>query len=487
MWGGIKMPQFDDFAYALLPNILADLFVKPYSKIGEGEPFQFPTTGNNNQQEEESTTETQPSMPINTGRLIRNGDGGRDGLSGFGGNLTNEPDRHYAYEEDYWGGPPPSSLQQGLFGNMKAAFQEGAPYLGAFGAAMGIPGMGLLAKKSGNTTAGLLATALTAATTPLAPLAMLGAGLFGFDNPFDSAIHQQGLMETFDRVKEINPEVVSVYGKTPEEFGDFINGIFNKEVSNFDLHAANKKAWEGITPQAKQLFDMVGLEATPERLLDLRTNAMDTVRSIAMDLNSYVDPSLIGFRDLQHLNKLDWTVELAPYDVAKINDLANYAGVPATNIAYAYAQNPDWTAMKLAKGSDGIKDVVKSNVNLGYYDASQKLTEAYKTGQIDWNTWGQTQLSLKEQRDRAIEAINNGTMPGWENPVTGKVDMKGFLDATSNKATKSTSKSSRSGSGDGGSSRGRSNPSRGISESHGYGYGGGSTNVGYGGGDMDRF
>lgn len=431
------MPS-EDFSMALLPVIVNNLFKKVYSKIGDGD-FQPP--GQNDQGNNDDTTE-QPSIPVPAKEDTSKVSYGDGGLSQRVKEILEGPDRYYAYEDEFWGGPVPSNLNQSLFGNMKAALQEASPYLGVFGSMLGIPRTVTKNVFGISPTANALSLAMSAPTTPIAPIAMVFGGMFGFENPTQTGIMREGLLDIYSKTSQISPDIKTKYGQTPEEFSKFMDNMFGT-ASNFDLQLGNQKAWEGITPEAKQLFEMVGLEATPERLLDIRTHAMDTARALSYDMYSKVNPDLVGFQDLHYLNtQVDWiSNELNVYDVTKMNELGLKYGINPQDLKYSYAQNPEWTSIKLSQGDR--ESVAKSNVNLGYYDASMQATKDYKAGKITFEDWAKTQLDLKAEKDQKLKDLNNyGYNPSKPSP---------------------------------------NNPTG------GYSYGGGSVNMGLGGGDADRF
>lgn len=394
----------DNFDYVLFPA-LASMMLKEFS--GVGEEAGIPSDGNNN------TPIDKPSTPIGPPNINYGGsDGSKDGLDS--GNITGGRDFPYAYEPEFWGGTVPDNIgNAGLWGDVKTGLKSASSYLGIFGNMLsgGASPLGLASniKSKDWGTLGLSLGAM-APTTPLGVLGpLLGTMLASPTsrmNPMQDPTIRNGLINIYSKAMETNVYNASKYGKTAEDFTGFIDGVFGTGNSFSPK----------VTPQAEALFGMVGITGVnSQMLLDLRTNSMNTARSISMDLQSYNNPNIIGFSDLSYLNALSPALSsyaaLTPDKLASINDLANTYGLPSSSISYSYKLNPDATKVRLGNGD--VQGVQSTNNHLGYLDTTQGLTRDYKAGLISFDEWGNKILEAKNIYDNNENTIDKtGTYGG---------------------------------------------------------------------------
>lgn len=451
----------DNFDYVLFPA-LASMMLKEFS--GVGEEAGIPSDGNNN------TPIDKPSTPIGPPNINYGGsDGSKDGLD-FG-NITGGRDFPYAYEPEFWGGTVPDNIgNAGLWGDVKTGLKSASSYLGIFGNMLsgGASPLGLASniKSKDWGTLGLSLGAM-APTTPLGVLGpLLGTMLASPTsrmNPMQDPTIRNGLINIYSKAMETNVYGASKYGKTAEDFTGFIDGVFGTGNSFSPK----------VTPQAEALFGMVGITGVnSQMLLDLRTNSMNTARSISMDLQSYNNPNIIGFSDLSYLNALSPALSsyaaLTPDKLASINDLANTYGLPSSSISYSYKLNPDATKIKLGNGD--VQGVQSTNNHLGYLDTTQGLTRDYKAGLISFDEWGNKILEAKNIYDNNENTIDKtGTYGG--NVTYSGVRSNSMVDEQAGKAAAMAAAYGVD-SGDGGNTNSRGNDATGTGTGTGSGVSG---------------
>ena len=374
------MTQNTSNIYAAIPNILTDLFIKPYTKIGDESTV--PTGDTESPIIAPPVTPLAPVVPSATPNINTGG-----GSSPAERQAIQDSKGPYAYEERFWGGNVPVQLQgeglSGLWGNVKSGLQS----------AKSAGGLGIFGQMLGGTNP--LSVPMMALSSFAAPTSS--------GNPLNDPVVRNGLNETYTRVLETNPAMASKYGSTTQEFNKFLDGVFGTGTS-WNLSDNIEKSWAQVTPEARQLLDMVGVTATPNLLMNLRVNSMETARSIAMDFNSTLNPEIVGYDNIKKVNTL-LNRELMPYDATRLNDIAQKAGVAATSLEYAYALNPEATKIRAGNGEQGIKENQLQNAHLSYVTSTQQLTKDYKAGLIGWDDWGNGVLGKKENFKDNVDTI----------------------------------------------------------------------------------